>query len=45
MNMDQVVDCKIIVEWDMTADSRKIFYTLSNSKDTAYNILPVNDVY
>ena len=35
---DQIVDCEIVGEWDMTADSRKRFYTLNNAKDIAYSV-------
>ena len=38
VEMDQVVDCNIIGEWDMAADLRKRFYTLSNAKDIAYSV-------
>ena len=33
---DQIVDCDIEGDWDMTADSRKRCFTLSNSKTVSY---------
>ena len=38
VEMDQIVNCNIIGERDMAADSRKRFYTLSNAKDIAYSV-------